>query len=105
MVISVWLRRNSAVSVLPSRWRTSARGFGGPNVKSGIRTKGLEKFSEQFQRDIGDENLALQEELNNIAMLEAGGQADVDNYLNQLRLDKQRQIIESAAALQRYSGY
>lgn len=82
-----------------------ARGFGGPSVKSGIRTRGLEKFAEQFQRDIGDENLALQEELNNIAMLEAGGQADVDNYLNQLRLDKQRQIIESAAALQRFSGY
>jgi hypothetical protein len=82
-----------------------ARGFGGPNVRSGIRQRGLAKYAEQFQRDIGDENLALQQELNDISMMESAGQADLDNYLNNLRLDKQRQIIESAAALQQYAGY
>lgn len=82
-----------------------ARGFGGPNVRSGIRTRGLEKFAQQFQRDIGDETTALQDELNQIALSEAASQVDLDNYLNNLRLDKQRQIIESAAALQQYSGY
>jgi len=82
-----------------------ARGFGGPGVRSGIRQRGLAKYAEQFQRDIGDETAALQDELNQISLAEAGSQADLDNYLNNLRLDKQRQIIESAAALQQYAGY
>lgn len=89
----------------PRQAEFGRRGLGGPNVRSGIRQRGLQRYAEQFQRDLGDESLALQQELNNIAMLEAGGQADLDSYLNQLRVSKAQQIMEAAAALSQYTGY
>jgi hypothetical protein len=89
----------------PQQAEFGRRGLGGPNVRSGIRQRGLQRYAEQFQRDLGDESLALQQELNNIAMLEAGGQADLDSYLNELRASKAQQIMDAAAALSQYTGY
>lgn len=99
------ITRQYAEGYRPQQAEFGRRGFGGPNVRSGIRQRGLQRYAEQFQRDLGDESLALQQELNNIAMLEAGGQADLDSYLNQLRVSKAQQIMDAAAALSQYTGY
>jgi hypothetical protein len=47
----------------------------------------------------------LQDEQNRIAMAEAQSQADLEDYLAQLRLQKQRDIISSATALKQYAAY
>jgi hypothetical protein len=81
------------------------RGLGGPNVKSGIRRQGLAKYAETMQRELGRETENMQTELNNIAAIEAGQQADLDSYLNELQLSKAQQIMADAAALREFQGY
>ena len=81
------------------------RGFGGPNVSSGIRTTGLEKYAKNLQRDLGIESENLQDELNGIALKEAGEQSELDGYLNDLRLAKQQAVLSSATDIKQYSSY
>jgi len=81
------------------------RGLAGPNVASGIQRKGLERYAANMQRAISNETQMLQDEQNSIAMAEAQSQADLEDYLTQLRLQKQRDIINSATALRQYAAY
>jgi hypothetical protein len=81
------------------------RGFGGPNVKSGIRTTGLEKYAKNLQRDLGVESENLQDELNNIALKEAGEQSNLDAYIAELRLNSQQNILNTATDIKQYASY
>lgn len=81
------------------------RGIAGPNVASGIQRQGLERYAADMQRAVGDETQTLQDEQNTIAMNEANSQADLEDYLAQLRLQKQQNIISSATALKQYAAY
>lgn len=81
------------------------RGLGGPNVKSGIRRRGLAKYAETMQRELGRETENMQNELNNIAATEAAQQSSLDAYLNELQLSKAQQIMADAAALREFQGY
>jgi len=81
------------------------RGLGGPSVKSGIRRRGLAKYAETMQRELGRETENMQTELNNIAAIEAGQQSSLDAYLNELNLSKAQQIMADAAALREFQGY
>jgi hypothetical protein len=81
------------------------RGLGGPNVKSGIRRAGLAKYAETMQRELGRETENMQNELNSIAALEAGQQADLDAYLNELALTRQQQIMADATTLRELQGF
>jgi hypothetical protein len=81
------------------------RGLAGPGVSSGIQRKGLERYAADMERGISDQTQGLQDEQNRIAMSEATSQADLEDYLAQLRLQKQRDIISSATALKQYAAY
>lgn len=81
------------------------RGLGGPSVKSGIRRQGLARYAETMQRELGRETENMQNELNNIAAIEAGQQSSLDAYLNELSLSKAQQIMADAAALREFQGY
>ena len=81
------------------------RGLAGPAVASGIQRSGLERYAADMQRALADETQMLQDEQNRIAMAEAQSQADLEDYLTQLRLQKQRDIINSATALKQYAAY
>jgi hypothetical protein len=58
-----------------------------------------------MQRELGRETENMQQELNNIAATEAAQQADLDAYLNELRLSKAQQIMADAAALREFQGF
>jgi hypothetical protein len=81
------------------------RGLGGPNVRSGIRTAGLERYAESLQRDLGEETRGMQELAEDAVQREASEQADLEDYLAQLRLNKQQNIIGSALDIKSMSSY
>lgn len=81
------------------------RGLGGPSVQSGIMRRGLSRYAEGLQRDLGAETQNMQDELNNIAMMEASQQADLEDFLTALRLQKQQDIINSATTLRSLGAY
>lgn len=81
------------------------RGFGGPSSMSGIRTTGLEKYAESLQKDLGAETRAMQDELSRIQADEAASQADLEDYLAQLRLEKQRAILADALNIKSLASY
>ena len=81
------------------------RGLGGVGIKSGIRTSGLERYAESLQRDLGSESLNQQELLENTIAREGSEQADLEDYLAQLRLQKQQNIIGSALDIKSMSSY
>ena len=81
------------------------RGFSGPNVKSGIRTTGLEKYAQNLQKELGVESENLQDELNNIALNDAQQQSSLEDYLAELRLSKQQSILNSATDIKQYASY
>ena len=89
----------------PLAYSFGERGLGGPNVKSGIRRSGLSRYAEKFQRNLGAETQNIQDDLNNIAMQEADSQAELEDYIAQLRLQKAQQIMATAASLQQYASY
>ena len=82
-----------------------ARGLAGPNVASGIQRSGLERYAANLQEQLGAETVNIQDELNRIAMDEAQSQANLEDYIAQLRLKKQQDIINAATALRQYSSY
>lgn len=89
----------------PKMAEYGSRGLAGPNVASGIQRKGLERYAADFQQQIGEQTQALQDAANQAVMDEAAAQADLEDYINQLRLQKQQSIIDAATALRQYSSY
>lgn len=81
------------------------RGFGGPNVSSGLRTNALEKYATNLQESLGMESENLQTELTDIANREASQQADLENYLANLRLSKQQQVLNDALDIKSMASY
>ncbi len=81
------------------------RGLGGPSVQSGIMRQGLSQYAENLQRDLGSETQNMQDELNSIAMNEAAQQADLEDFLTAIRLQKQQDILNSATALRSLGAY
>jgi hypothetical protein len=81
------------------------RGLGGPNVKSGIRTAGLEEYAKSLQKDLGRETENQNMDMNNLADTERGQQAGLDDYLAQLRLEKSRNIINTAIDVKSIGNY
>jgi hypothetical protein len=81
------------------------RGLIGPDVQSGIARSGLEKYAQSLQKDLGTEQLNTQTQLNDIAMTEATQQADIEDFLAELRLQKQQDILNSAMTLKGLGSY
>jgi 3-dehydroquinate dehydratase len=77
----------------------------GPNVTSGIQRKGLERYAATMQEQLGDATQQLQDEANLAATQEANEQAQLDDYLAQLELQKKQNVINAATALKQYSAY
>jgi hypothetical protein len=81
------------------------RGLGGPSVESGIMRGGLSNYAESLQRDLGSETQNMQEELNSISMRDAAEQADLEDFLTAIRLQKQQDILDSASTLRTLGAY
>jgi hypothetical protein len=74
-------------------------------VQSGIARKGLEEYAAGIQARLGAEQMSMQDQLNKIAMDESMQQDDLNAYLAEQRLKKQRDIINAATQLQAFSSY
>lgn len=81
------------------------RGLSGPKVQSGITRKGLEDYAAGLQAQLGAEQTNIQDELQKIAMDESVQQADLEAYLADQRLQKQRDIINAATQLRQFASY
>ena len=81
------------------------RGLVGPNTQSGITRKGLAQYAESLQKSLGSESENLQRELQQINDTELSQQADLNDYLAQLRYDKSKDIYNTASAVKNYSSY
>lgn len=81
------------------------RGLGGASVKSGIRTAGLEEYAKSLQKDLGRETENQNMDSNNLIQNETGQQAGLDEYLAQLRLEKSRNIINTAIDVKSIGNY
>jgi hypothetical protein len=81
------------------------RGLGGPNVKSGVRTAGLERYAQNLQRDLGSESEGIYDQLESLAFDSALEQDQLDDYLANLRLSKQQQILGSAIDIRQMASY
>jgi hypothetical protein len=81
------------------------RGLTGPNTQSGITRKGLAQYAESLQKGLGAESENLQQQLQQINDTELSQQADLNQYLAQLRYDKSKDIYNTASAVKNYSSY
>lgn len=99
------IRQQYTEGFRPKMQEYGRRGLAGPQVASGIQRSGLERYAQQFQRTLGEETQGLQQELNAIAQQEAEAQADLEKYIADLRLQKQRDIVNAATALKSLQGY
>jgi high-affinity K+ transport system ATPase subunit B len=81
------------------------RGLGGANVKSGIRTAGLEEYAKSLQKDLGRETENQTTDSNNLIQNETNQQAGLDDYLAQLRLEKSKNIINTAVDIKSLGNY
>lgn len=81
------------------------RGLAGPNVASGIQRSGLERYAADMQSQLGDYTQQLQDEANLAVQQEAAAQTALDEYLQQLALQKKQNIIDSATAIRQYASY
>lgn len=81
------------------------RGLGGANVKSGIRTAGLEKYAQNLQSELGRETENINNEFNDLSSLETSQQADLDDYLAQLRINKNNNILNTAIDIKSAGAY
>lgn len=99
------ITRQGTENYRPTQASFGRRGFGGPNVSSGIRRAGLARYAETLQRQLGRETEDMQNELNAIAARDAAEQADLESYLNELRLSKAQDIMATAAQLRDFGGY
>jgi|688.fasta_scaffold01850_43 hypothetical protein len=81
------------------------RGLGGPNVSSGIRTAGLEKYAASLQRDLGRETENMNAGLQQSMDAEAVAQSDLEDYLAQLRLQQQGSVLQTAIDIKSQASY
>lgn len=96
-------RYSEGVSPLVSSY--GQRGLMGPNVSSGIQVGGLEKYAQRLQTDLGSESQNIQDDLAQLQSREASQQADLEQYLAQLRLQKQSAILQSALNIKSLASY
>lgn len=89
----------------PKMAQYGRRGLAGPNVKSGIQRKGLERYATDLQSSLGAETLSLQDQLNAISVDEAAAESELQQYINDLGLAKNQKIIDTATALRQLQGY
>jgi len=99
------IQRQYAENFNPLVAQFGQRGLVGPSVESGITRRGLSRYAESLQRELGAENEALQDEMNRLAMEDAASQADLESYLAELRLAKARDIMGSATQLKSLASY
>lgn len=99
------IQKRYAEGLNPTVGSYARRGLMGASSRSGIATSGLSKYAESLQRELGTESQAMQDELNRIQADEAASQADLEDYLAQLRLDKQRAILSDALNIKSLSSY
>ena len=97
------LQRIAAEGFQPVVGSYGRRGFGGPNVNSGIRTAGLERYAADLQRNLGAESFNLQDILNNSQLDDMDAQNDLENYVEALRLQKQANILASAQQIKSFT--
>mgnify|MGYP003332662722 CR=1 FL=1 len=83
----------------------ASRGLMGPSVQSGISLKGLSQYAASLQGALGQETARMQDELTRIQNDEAASQADLEDYLASLRLQKQRDIIGQAIDIKTLASY
>lgn len=81
------------------------RGLGGANVKSGIRTAGLEQYAKSLQTDLGRETENQNNDFTNLTNLENSQQAELDDYLAELRLKKSQNILSTAVDIKSAGSY
>lgn len=99
------LTRKLTQGFRPEMAKYGQRNVAGQGITSGIQRQGLERYAADMQRAVSDETQLLQDTQNQFVMNEATQQADLEDYLQQLRLQKQRDIINSATALKQYAAY
>ena len=99
------LTRSLTEGFQPKMAEYGQRGLAGPNVASGIQRKGLERYAATMQEQLGDVTQQLQDEANLAVSQEANAQAELDDYLAQLDLQKKQNVINAATALKQYSAY
>lgn len=90
------IQRKYAEGFQPMVGGFGRRGFGGPNVNSGIRTRGLERYAADLQRELGAESTNMQELINGVQLDEMDAQNELENYLAAARLAKQNDIFNAA---------
>ena len=81
------------------------RGLQGPGVTSGIARKGLQDYAAGYQKQIGEVELDMQNQANDAVAQESSDQASLDEYIQQLQLQKQQDMVNSAVALQQWTSY
>jgi hypothetical protein len=89
----------------PKMAEYGSRGLAGPNVKSGIQRAGLSRYAADMQDRLGEATQQLQDEANLVVSQEANAQADLEDYLAQLQLQKKQNVINAATALKQYAAY
>ncbi len=89
----------------PKMAEYGSRGLAGPNVKSGIQRAGLSRYAADMQDRLGETTQQLQDEANLAVSQEANAQADLEDYLAQLQLQKKQNVINAATALKQYAAY
>lgn len=89
----------------PKMAEYGSRGLAGPNVKSGIQRAGLSRYAADMQERLGEGTQQLQDEANLAVSQEANAQADLEDYLAQLQLQKKQNVINAATALKQYAAY
>jgi hypothetical protein len=99
------LTRGLTEGFQPKMAEYGRRGLAGPNVASGIQRSGLERYVADMQTQIGDFTQQLQDEQNLAVQQEAAAQTALDDYLQQLALQKKQNIIDTATALSQYGKY
>lgn len=99
------IRRQYVEGFKPKMAEYGRRNLAGANIASGIQRKGLERYAAGLQQQLGAETMNIQDELNQIAAQEAEAQASFEDYINQLRFQKQQDIINAATALRQYGSY
>ena len=81
------------------------RGFGGANIKSGIRTSGLEKYAANLQSDLGRERENQNQSLQDSLTAETVAQRDLESYLAELRLQQQGSVLSTAIDIKSQQSY
>lgn len=81
------------------------RGFGGANIKSGIRTAGLENYAANLQTDLGRERENQNQSLMDSQTAEAVAQSELESYLAQLRLQQQGSVLSTAIDIKSQQSY